>query len=100
MSFLGGTVLLFGLAQAQRYDYGIDISHIIRRQDPSSKIVIGKLPPALDGSIPARLEIRDFKNDKYSWDLYILALSMLQYVNQNNPLSWYQIAGKSTGISL
>ena len=31
--------------------------------------------------------------DMYKWDLFILALSMFQSVSQDDPLSWYQIAG-------
>lgn len=34
------------------------------------------------------------KADPYRWDLFILALSMFQYVSQDDPTSWYQIAGR------
>lgn len=78
---------------AQSYDYGIDIDQIVRRQDPSAKIIVGKLPLASNGSTPIRPEIRELRKDGYMWDLYILALSMFQSVSQDQSLSWYQIAG-------
>ncbi|KJZ73017.1 hypothetical protein HIM_07589 [Hirsutella minnesotensis 3608] len=81
------------LAQATGYDFGTDISHLSRRQDGTAPIVIGKLPLAPDGSVPKRLEIRQMKADRYKWDLFILALSLIQFVGQDDPLSWYQIAG-------
>jgi tyrosinase len=79
---------------AQSYDYGIDVETIVRRQDPSTRILVGRLPLAPNGSTPLRPELRDMRKDPYAWNLYILAQSMLQYVGQDHPLSWYQIAGK------
>lgn len=84
---------LFSQARSNPYDYGFDIQKLVRRQDPSARVVVGTLPLAANGSIPIRPEIRDMRKDKYSWDLFILSLSMLQYVDQDHPLSWYQIAG-------
>ncbi|TQS33116.1 hypothetical protein Golomagni_06551, partial [Golovinomyces magnicellulatus] len=75
------------------YDYGFDAQRLMRRQDSTSRIVVSSLPLAANGSIPIRPEIRDMRKDRYTWDLFILGLSMLQYVDQNHPLSWYQIAG-------
>lgn len=85
---------------AQSYDYGIDIDKLVRRQDPSVKIIVGKLPLASNGSTPIRPEIRDMRKDGYMWDLYILALSMFQSVSQDQSLSWYQVAGKTAHPSL
>lgn len=76
------------------YDFGIDLISLTRRQDPSAPIVVGRLPLAANGSMPLRLEIRDVQADKYKWDLYVLALSMLQTVSQDDPLSYYQVAGE------
>lgn len=76
------------------YDFGVDLVSLTRRQDPNAPIVIGRLPLAANGSIPLRLEIRDVQADKYKWDLYVLALSMFQSVSQDDPLSYYQIAGE------
>lgn len=92
---------LVGLAAstAQSYDYGIDIDHLVRRQDPAAKIIVGKLPLASNGSTPIRLELRDMRKDGYMWDLYILALSMFQSVSQDQSLSWYQVAGMDVRTS-
>ncbi|KAM0259626.1 hypothetical protein ACHAQJ_003205 [Trichoderma viride] len=84
---------IISLVSAQDYDFGVDLVSLTRRQDPSAPIVVSRLPLAANGSIPLRLEIRDIKADKYKWDLYVLALSMFQSVSQDDPLSYYQIAG-------
>ncbi|KAM3437318.1 hypothetical protein MY4824_003859 [Beauveria thailandica] len=86
---------LIGVAAsaAQSYDYGIDMDQLVRRQDPSAKVIVGRLPLASNGSTPVRLELRDMRKDGYMWDLYVLALSMFQSVSQEQSLSWYQVAG-------
>lgn len=87
-------ILWAGLALAQQaYDFGVDIKKLTRRQDDSSRIVVGRLPVASNSTIPRRMEIREMREDTYKWDLFVLALSMFQYVSQDDPLSWYQIAG-------
>lgn len=78
----------------QDYDFDVDLVSLTRRQDPNAPIVVARLPLAANGSIPLRLEIRDLQADKYKWDLYVLALSMFQSVSQDDPLSYYQIAGE------
>ena len=92
--------LLGVVSAAKPYDYGFDVGHLVRRQDPTAKILVGKLPLAPNGSTPFRPEIRDMRKDAYMWDLYILALSMFQSVSQDSPLSWYQIAGTSFDAGL
>ncbi|KAM0435964.1 hypothetical protein ACHAPT_002856 [Fusarium lateritium] len=88
---LGG---LFGmLAAAQPYNYGADIQSLTPRQEASSRVVVKPLPITRNGTLPLRPEIREMKADRYKWDLFILALSMLQYTSQDDPRSWYQIAG-------
>jgi tyrosinase len=77
----------------QAYDFGIDVEKFTRRQNDGSRIVVGRLPFASNNTIPRRMEIREMREDTYKWDLFMLALSMFQYVNQDDPLSWYQIAG-------
>lgn len=84
---------LCAIASANPYDYGFSIEKLVRRQQSSVPIVTKTLPLAANGSMPVRPEIRDMRKDRYTWDLYILALSLLQYVNQDHPLSWYQITG-------
>jgi tyrosinase len=85
---------IISLVSAQDYDFGVDLVSLTRRQDPNAPIVVSRLPLAANGSIPLRLEIRDVKADKYKWDLYVLALSMFQSVSQDDPLSYYQVAGE------
>ncbi|EEU43181.1 uncharacterized protein NECHADRAFT_47204 [Fusarium vanettenii 77-13-4] len=93
---LGG---LFGiLATAQPYNYGADIQSLTRRQDTSDRVVIKPLPIIRNGTMPLRYEIREMKADRYKWDLFILALSMLQYTSQDDPRSWYQIAVGIHGV--
>lgn len=88
--------LCASLVTAQAYDYGVDvdIQDLTRRSNLDSPIVVEQLPLNQNGSVPLRLEIRDLRMDPYKWDLYILALNMFQHVSQDNPTSWYQIAGK------
>ena len=92
LAFIFNLVVL--LVSAQDYDFGVDVISLTRRQDPTAPIVVSRLPSASNGSTPLRLEIRDVKADKYRWDLYILALSMFQSVSQDDPLSYYQVAGE------
>ncbi|KAH7002086.1 hypothetical protein EDB80DRAFT_808962, partial [Ilyonectria destructans] len=91
--FLGSLLGAFHLASGQPYNYGVDIESLTRREDEPSRIVIGRLPLSRNGTLPVRPEIRQMKADPYKWDLFILALSMIQYVSQDDPTSWYQIAG-------
>jgi tyrosinase len=48
----------------------------------------------VDGQPQLRQEIRDLQKDDDLWNLYILALSWMQYTPQDSPFSWYQIAGR------
>ncbi|CAM1503067.1 Fc.00g078430.m01.CDS01 [Cosmosporella sp. VM-42] len=95
VALLLGSLLGASLAVGQPYDYGddVDIDALTRRDDAASRIVVGRLPLSHNGSVPLRPEIRQMKGDPYRWDLFILALSMFQYVSQDDPTSWYQIAG-------
>jgi tyrosinase len=43
---------------------------------------------------PFRLDINDLAQSGPAFDLYIQALSELQRTNQDDPLSYYQIAGE------
>ena len=47
-----------------------------------------------DGSVPFRLEIRQLQQNADQWNLYLLGLSRLQAVPQDQLLSWYQISGE------
>lgn len=47
-----------------------------------------------DGSVPYRVEIRDLQQNADQWNLYLLALYMMQQSTaQTYELSYYQIAG-------
>lgn len=80
------------------YDYGGSPAALDRRQSFSDRIIIVNLWNGTEDSVPARLEVRELKKDIYKWNLYILALSMLQWTNASEPDSWYQIAGKAIPI--
>jgi hypothetical protein len=92
-------IQLFGLVPAlpfSSYDYGsIDRSTILKRQLPPSPYVVTGVHTGAGshGSLPLRLEIREMEQDPTTWTLYILGLDMLQYTNQTEMLSWYQITG-------
>lgn len=79
-------------AAGQAYDYGFDLSKLASRQATSSPFVVKGLPP-VKGNIPLRQEIRQLQKSPEKWTLYILGLSMMQYMDQSDQLSWYQIAG-------
>src|ERR1700712_964875 len=83
------------IANAQQaYNYGVNIEALTRRQDGASRVLVGRLPLRANGSVPVRPEIRQMMANPYKWDLFVLALSMFQYVSQNDSLSWYQVAGR------
>ncbi|KKA30812.1 hypothetical protein TD95_003673 [Thielaviopsis punctulata] len=81
-------------SQVGPYDYGFDPHQKLhKRQSPSESIVVEGIPTSDDGEPPMRPEIRQLRDDEYGWNLYLLALSMLQYTDQDDVLSYYQIAG-------
>ncbi|KHN95235.1 tyrosinase precursor [Metarhizium album ARSEF 1941] len=86
------------LAVAQSYDFGFDIQALmangtLAKRQGGGIIPVGQLPRRGDGSLPTRQELRQLQSNGYMWDLFILALSAMQAVDQNDPLSWYQVAG-------
>ncbi|KAE9377099.1 Di-copper centre-containing protein [Stipitochalara longipes BDJ] len=48
---------------------------------------------AQSGARPARRNILDMQNDTPTWSLYIQALSTMQSMDENDQLSYFQIAG-------
>lgn len=78
------------------YDYGFDAVGSLRRQVPQ-RIVVSRLP-SVNGTVPVRSEIRYMKRDARKWNLYLLALSMMQNTDQDQDLSWYRITGQSTRL--
>ncbi|KAI2638091.1 Di-copper centre-containing protein [Xylaria nigripes] len=77
---------------ARGYDYGFNSTHRIHKRDFGQSSIVGSLP-LVDGQPQKRPEIRDLQKDDDLWNLYILAVSWMQYTAQNSPFSWYQIAG-------
>lgn len=75
------------------YDFGDMGTGSLKRDGDSGRIVVAKLPLTLNGTLPVRLEIRDMMADSFKWDLFVLALSMFQATSQDDPMSWYQVAG-------
>lgn len=79
------------LALGQSYNFG----QIVVAPRAMSKLAVTQSLPLRDnGSTPYRMEIRDMKADKYKWDLFILSLSLFMSMDQDDELSYYQIAGK------
>lgn len=79
------------LALGQSYDF--DQMVVLPRAATAKLTVTQSLPPRDNGSTPYREEIRDLVANKHKWDLFILALSSLMSVSQDDALSYYQIAG-------
>jgi len=73
------------------YDFGPDAHRLLKRQT-SGPWVLKSLADT-DGDLPLRQEIRTLEKDSDQWTLYLLGLSKMQYTNQSDPLSWYQITG-------
>ena len=48
------------------------------------------------GGVQPRLEIRQLQQNPEMWNLYLLAMEQFKNVDQDDKLSYYQIAGKST----
>jgi tyrosinase len=80
------------------YDDSIDRNTIIKRQQPSTPLVVTGVQ-TFHGPTPLRLEVRQLEQDPTLWTLYILGLDMLQYTNQTEMLSWYQITGLPSNAS-
>lgn len=75
------------------YDYGVDIGALLKR-DVSKMPTTGVRYNGSSASIPVRQEIRDLEKNGDLWQLYILAQSMMQTMDQSEMRSWYQIAGQ------
>ncbi|RDW85231.1 hypothetical protein BP6252_02821 [Coleophoma cylindrospora] len=74
------------------YNYGMEARSIYARSAATDYVTTG-IPTSTNGTLPLRLEIRDLEKDNATWTLFILALDMMQYTNQSEIFSWYQIAG-------
>jgi hypothetical protein len=91
--FVAALLPLLAIAQ-DSYDYGFNISTILKRETSTFFAVTGvDETNAAGGSVPVRQDIRQLELDKITWTLYILGLDILQSTSQAQMLSWYQIAG-------
>jgi len=94
LALLAVPLLLGKLATCEHhvpYDFGIGVGPLVKRKT-EQPIVVAPLQK-VDGTVPLRHEIRELEKNKDQWTLYILGLSMMQFVDQSEPLSYYQIAG-------
>ena len=74
------------------YDYGFDVGRFLKHEW-DERFVLGPLP-MVNGTPPLRVEVRELEEDKDKWTLYLLALSQMQYMDQSDPLSWFQFSGR------
>lgn len=73
------------------YYFGPDVNRRIKRQIFGPFVL--KSLARTDGELPLRQEFRTLEQNRDQWTLYLLGLSMMQFTNQSDPLSWYQITG-------
>ncbi|CAJ2502021.1 Uu.00g048740.m01.CDS01 [Anthostomella pinea] len=75
-----------------QYNYGVNARLRLRKRQYTQSFIVSSLP-RIDGKPQLRVELRDLEKDEDKWNLYLLALSWMQYTDQESPFSWYQIAG-------
>jgi len=111
MSFFLRRILAFAIAllwhsaaseqEFPSYNYGIDRSKLFKRQYPGPYVTAGiKTGSGPNGSKPLRLEVRELEKDPMTWTLYLLGMDMMQYTDQSELLSWYQVTGLQPASSL
>lgn len=70
-----------------------DLSGLLRRQDGIFSVL--GIAGLGDTTIHPRLEIRDLeKNYPDQWNIFLLGLQRFQAIDQDDKLSYFQIAGK------
>jgi hypothetical protein len=74
-----------------QYDYGFDHRSTTVKRQSSSLPLTGVHNP--DGTMGLRREVGDLETDTTTWNLYMLGLDMMQYTDQSQMESWYQIMG-------
>lgn len=80
------------------YDYGVATGELVKRQaamqySPSATVTGTHTGTGPNGSAPLRPNILDMEQNTEMWTLFILALDMMQYTDQSQLFSWYQVAG-------
>ncbi|KAK2010547.1 Di-copper centre-containing protein [Colletotrichum eremochloae] len=91
LSMLIIAAIVLATPYSPTYNYGFDVRKLVKRQG-GQPIIVAKLP-SVNGTVPVRQEIGQMKQNPFKWNLFLLASSMLQYTDQEEELSWYQIAG-------
>ena len=91
------TITAAAVDTGRPYNYGFDVAKAVRRQASQAPYVV-KGADRVNGSLPLRPEIRQLQQDPDKWTLYTLGTSMMQYTDQSQMLSWYQIAGNETNF--
>jgi hypothetical protein len=77
----------------QSYNYGDLASGLPLLEYTSPYPIVGAPFPDKTSPVPVRQKIRDLEKNTDLWTLFILGLDKLQSVDQQDPLSWYQIGG-------
>jgi tyrosinase len=90
---LAAFTLAFGVVghRYSGYDFGVDVTRRMKRQTGGPFVL--RALARVDGELPLRQEIRTLEQNRDQWTLYLLGLSMMQFTNQSDPVSWYQITG-------
>lgn len=65
------------------------------RRDSTYQITGVQQGRGSNGSVPFRLEVRELQKKPNQWNLYLIGLRRLMDMDENEKLSFYQIAGKS-----
>lgn len=73
-----------------QYNYGVRRSISVTPREVNLETTGAQNP---DGSTGIRREIRELEKDFKTWDLYLLGLDLMQFMEQSQRESWYQIAG-------
>ena len=68
---------------------------LAKRQMGNYRVTGVQVAPYANVSLPSRLEIRELQKNADQWNLYLLGLERFQSTEQDEMLSWYQIAGAS-----
>ena len=91
--FLACLAQALALAQHAAYDYGFDVKTRVKRQLARRSDLVVQDKIVGGGDVVVRQEIRQLEQDTDLWTLYILALSMMQFTDQESPTSYYGLAG-------
>ena len=74
-----------------QYNYGFDPRTTIVKRQSSSLPLTGVHNP--DGTLGLRREVDDLATDPTTWNLFMLGLDMMQWTDQSDIESWYQVMG-------